>query len=172
MAPTDPTTGFREPEITVNGRALSFAESMTVRVALGSFRIGLSDAAMRQGIGEPLATNYDTHAARVEQLMLQAGVGHDMSLRDDESVFDRAHRLEEFVRRAQAAQAGRDELPTEDDRACLAAIHATVDDRARARLIRDYWHDGRRADRTPRAWAYLHLGLLSGIIDRLLDAKA
>jgi hypothetical protein len=79
--------------------------------------------------------------------------------------------LREFVRRGLAAQAALDELPTEDDRACLAAIHASDDDRARARLIRDYWHDGVRADRTPRAWAYLHLGLLSGIIDRLLDDR-
>jgi hypothetical protein len=68
--PTDEMTGLVEPNITVNGRALSFAESMTVRVALSSFRISLSDAAMRQGIGERLATNYDTHASRVEQLML------------------------------------------------------------------------------------------------------
>jgi hypothetical protein len=79
--------------------------------------------------------------------------------------------LHALVRRGHAAQAAIDALPTEDDRACLAAIHATDDDRARARLIRDYWHDGDRADRTPRAWAYLHLGLLSGIIDRLLDAS-
>ncbi len=68
--PTDDTTGLVEPDITVNGHALSFAECMTLRVALGSFRISLSDATMRTGLGEPLATNYGTHASRVEQLML------------------------------------------------------------------------------------------------------
>jgi hypothetical protein len=68
--PRNSSTGWVEPEIIVNGRALTFAEAMTVRVAVSTFRINLSDAAIRKGIGEPLATNYDTHAARVEQLML------------------------------------------------------------------------------------------------------
>jgi hypothetical protein len=58
---------------------------------------------------------------------------------------------------------------TEDDRARLGAIATATDDRARAALVREYWRDGARSDRTPRAWAYMHLGFLSGIIDRLLD---
>jgi hypothetical protein len=62
------------------------------------------------------------------------------------------------------------ERPTPDDYAQLAAIHATPDARACAALIRDYWRDGARADRTSRTWAYLHLGLLCGIIERLQES--
>jgi hypothetical protein len=62
--------GLVEPDIIINGRALTFAECMTVRVAISSFRIWLTDRENRAGIGEPLASNYDQHAASVEQAML------------------------------------------------------------------------------------------------------
>lgn len=68
--PTDKASGLVEPDITVNGRALTFAECMAVRVAVGSFRISLTDPEMRAGIGEPLAGNYDHHLATVERTML------------------------------------------------------------------------------------------------------
>ena len=61
---------------------------------------------------------------------------------------------------------------TDDDREHLVAIRDATDDRTRARLIRDYWHDGDRADRTPPGFAYLHLGILSGTIDRLVEPPA
>jgi hypothetical protein len=69
--PTDDDSGWVEPDIIVNGRALSFAECMAVRVAIGNFRISLTSAAMRVGLGEGLADGYDRHLARVEQTMLR-----------------------------------------------------------------------------------------------------
>lgn len=67
--PTDDNSGLVEPDILVNGRALTFAECLSVRVAIGNFRIILSDPVFRQGVGEPLARNYDHHLASVEQTM-------------------------------------------------------------------------------------------------------
>jgi len=68
----DEASGWVEPDITINGRTLSFAEAMAVRVAIGSFRISLSDPEMRRQLG-PLATNYDHHLAAVEYTMLRGG---------------------------------------------------------------------------------------------------
>jgi len=68
--PLDTESGWVEPDIVINGRALTFAECMTVRVAIGSFRLSLKSKGMRTGLGEPLVTNYDRHAASVEQTML------------------------------------------------------------------------------------------------------
>jgi hypothetical protein len=73
--PTDPESGLVEPDIIINGRALTVAECMTVRVAVSSFRIWLADPLNRQGIGQPLAGNYDRHAASVEQTMLRGTRG-------------------------------------------------------------------------------------------------
>jgi hypothetical protein len=69
--PKDTATGWVEPDILVNGRALTFAECMAVRVAIGNFRLALNDPEMRQGIGVPLADNYDAHLAAVERTMLK-----------------------------------------------------------------------------------------------------
>jgi len=66
----DATTGWTEADIVINGHKLTFAESMTLRVAIGSFRIGLSDKHMREGIGEMLAHNYDKLAATIEKMLL------------------------------------------------------------------------------------------------------
>jgi len=55
-----------------------------------------------------------------------------------------------------------------DDRARLAAIMMEPDDRRQVALIREYWHDADRSDRTPREFLYLHLGIVTGICDRLL----
>ncbi len=68
--PTDPDSGLVEPEIIVNGRRLTFAECMSVRVAVSSFRIQLTDKRFRKGVGEPLAGNYDARLQTVEQMML------------------------------------------------------------------------------------------------------
>ena len=62
--------GLTEPDIVINGRALSFAECMAVRVAIGNFRIMLSDPEFRAGVGETLAHNYDHHLQQVEKTML------------------------------------------------------------------------------------------------------
>jgi len=68
--PKHTESGWVEPDIVVNSRRLTFAECMAVRVAVGAFRISLSDAKFRRGIGEPLAKNYDQHLQVVEQTML------------------------------------------------------------------------------------------------------
>jgi hypothetical protein len=68
--PTDPDSGMVEPDIVVNGYALTFAEAMSVRVAVSSMRISLTDPEHRAGIGERLAGNYDHHLANVERMML------------------------------------------------------------------------------------------------------
>ena len=60
---------------------------------------------------------------------------------------------------------------TDDDRAALVAIELELDDAARIRLMRAYWQDGARADRTPRSFLYFHLGLVTGIADRLLSRQ-
>jgi hypothetical protein len=65
----DPETGWIEASVTINGRTLSFAEAMSLRVAVGAFRIQLEDPVFRAGLGA-VATNYDAHLARVEQLMI------------------------------------------------------------------------------------------------------
>ncbi len=58
---------------------------------------------------------------------------------------------------------------TEDDRARLQAILLETDDRQRVQLIIAYWHDDMdRADRTPRAVLYFHIGMLCGLCDDLL----
>lgn len=68
--PKDDESGLVEPDIIINGRALTFAECMSVRVAVGSFRISLSAESMRNALGQ-LARNYDHHLANVEQTMLR-----------------------------------------------------------------------------------------------------
>lgn len=68
--PTDKESGMVEPSIIVNGRALTFAECMSVRVAISSFRLQLSAPSMTDALGQ-LATNYDHHLANVEQTMLR-----------------------------------------------------------------------------------------------------
>jgi hypothetical protein len=67
--PKDEATGMIEPDITVNGRALTFAESMAVRVAISGYRLWLNDGVIRQQLGQ-LAANYDHHLAAVERTML------------------------------------------------------------------------------------------------------
>lgn len=62
-------SGLVEPDILVNGRTLTFAESMAVRVAVGNFRLWLSDPENRVGLGARLADSYDRHLASVEQTM-------------------------------------------------------------------------------------------------------
>jgi hypothetical protein len=69
--PTDPDSGWVEPDIIVNGQALTFAECMAVRVAVSSFRIALSAESLRAGLGETLAAGYDHHLAHVEQAMMR-----------------------------------------------------------------------------------------------------
>jgi hypothetical protein len=72
----DAETGWAEATIQIEGVTLTFAESMTVRVALSAFRMRLADPAFRDGLGEQLARNYDEHARMVERMLLVA-IRHD-----------------------------------------------------------------------------------------------
>lgn len=69
--PRDPETGMMEADIIINGRLLTFAESLTLRVAIGNFRIMLADQHFRQGVGEPLALNYAAHIHAIERTILE-----------------------------------------------------------------------------------------------------
>lgn len=68
--PEDHNSGWVEPDIVINGTALSFAQCMAVRVAVSSMRISLSSSEYRDGLGHALADGYDHHLASVERLML------------------------------------------------------------------------------------------------------
>jgi hypothetical protein len=55
---------------------------------------------------------------------------------------------------------------TEQDRTMLSHIHEAVGRPLRfQKLIRAYYHDRDRADRTPREVIYLHIGFLAGMLD-------
>lgn len=60
--------GLSEARITVGGHPLSFAQSMTVRVALDTFLMSLADGDLAQ-LGEPLRTNYEARAREVVTLI-------------------------------------------------------------------------------------------------------
>lgn len=74
--PHDEESGWTEPDIVINGRALTFAECMAVRVAVSSFRMSLTSPAMRKGLTKALADGYDHHLASVERTMIQGGKSH------------------------------------------------------------------------------------------------
>lgn len=59
-----------EADVTINGTALTFAQSMSLRVAVSSFRMSLSDPELAGMLGLHLASNYDHHLAQIEALML------------------------------------------------------------------------------------------------------
>ena len=68
--PHDTESGWTEANVVINGRSLSFVESMTLRVAIGSMRISMNAPTMRAALGE-LATNYDHHLARIEETIIR-----------------------------------------------------------------------------------------------------
>lgn len=60
---------------------------------------------------------------------------------------------------------------TDDDRRKVRQIADTSDGVDLARLIHAYYGDLDRADRTPRGVLYFHLGLLAGLLDRVLQER-
>jgi hypothetical protein len=68
------TTGpgaFAEPkeaDIIINGQRLTFAQSMTLRVAIGSFLIELSDKKYMERLGET-GVLYQARASEIQQLI-------------------------------------------------------------------------------------------------------
>jgi len=59
-----------------------------------------------------------------------------------------------------------DDQATDDDRRRRIAI-MDADPRDLSRLLHAFYADTARANRTPRAVLYLHLGLLAGALDRV-----
>jgi len=67
----DPQTGWIEATVTINGNPLSFAEAMTLRVAVGAFLMNLADPSVRAGLGEGLAGGYQQHLRTITRYMQQ-----------------------------------------------------------------------------------------------------
>ena len=65
----DSETGWVEPTITINGRELTFAQAMTLRVAVGHFGMFLADGAIRRSIGDRLADGYRANLGEIERFM-------------------------------------------------------------------------------------------------------
>lgn len=62
---------WAEAAITINGSRLSLAESMTLRVAVSSFRMQLHDQAFREALGVELAIAYDRHCQTIERKIIE-----------------------------------------------------------------------------------------------------
>lgn len=71
----DEKTGFAEPDITINGTALTFAQAMTLRVAIGQFLMGLQepDALGDDEHGLVMTKAYKARAGEIMQLMHKHG---------------------------------------------------------------------------------------------------
>ena len=65
----DAETGWVEADVTINGVRLSFAEAMTLRVAVSSFRMFVNNPESRQALGA-IAGGYEGQLQRIESLML------------------------------------------------------------------------------------------------------
>lgn len=68
--PRDEETGLVEPDIVVNGKPLTFQQAMSLRVAVGGYRMLLDTPSMREHLGM-LAESYVAHLVIVERLMLR-----------------------------------------------------------------------------------------------------
>jgi hypothetical protein len=66
----DDETGLVEPDITINGAPLTFAQAMTMRVAVSGYAMLLDSPTMRQQLGA-LGDNYLAHLSAITRLMLQ-----------------------------------------------------------------------------------------------------
>lgn len=67
--PRDEATGLVEPDIVINGWPLTFQQAMSLRVAVGGYRMLLDTPSMREHLGA-LADSYVAHLVVVERLML------------------------------------------------------------------------------------------------------
>jgi hypothetical protein len=63
-----------EPDITINGTPLSFAQAMTLRVAISSFHMYLTDEKTAAELGEQLTAGYRARASEIEGLMFRGPV--------------------------------------------------------------------------------------------------
>ena len=60
---------------------------------------------------------------------------------------------------------------TDEDRRLLRALHEDLDPATFVERVHAYYLDADRADRTPRAWMYFHLGQCLGVVMKLLAEK-
>lgn len=60
---------------------------------------------------------------------------------------------------------------TADDKTLLQEIMETTDPEQLAKRLFDYYHDMQRAERTSRSQMYLHMGMLTGAVMRVLDRQ-
>lgn len=64
----DEKTGWTEADITINGQQLSFAESLTLRVAIGSFQMGLTaDGLGDDQHGKAMVESYLAHTNSITE---------------------------------------------------------------------------------------------------------
>lgn len=63
--------GWVEPDITINGVALTFAQAMTVRVAIQSFVTSLADSGLgNDEHGKTMTKNYLARITEVNRLIM------------------------------------------------------------------------------------------------------
>jgi hypothetical protein len=63
-------SGWTEADITINGHMLTFAESMTVRVALTSFQMFVAEASNREALGA-VATGYQAQLRSILTMIFE-----------------------------------------------------------------------------------------------------
>jgi hypothetical protein len=61
-----------EPEITIGGQRLTYAQAMTLRVAISRFAMEMDDAQHAAELGPQLARNYRDRAREIERAMLES----------------------------------------------------------------------------------------------------
>ena len=60
--------GMPEPDIVINGKTLTFGQAMTMRVAVSSFHMYVSDAQNAKVLGT-IAEGYAARCAEIETIM-------------------------------------------------------------------------------------------------------
>lgn len=61
---------WKEAKIVIEGTELTFAQSMTVRVAIGAFQRILSDEEYRKALGE-IGDNYQARLVEIQNLIMK-----------------------------------------------------------------------------------------------------
>ena len=64
-------SGWTEPDITINGERLTFAQAMALRVAVTTFHIHLAAEGTPAELGEQLTAGYRARISEVEGLMFR-----------------------------------------------------------------------------------------------------
>ena len=62
---------MKEADITISGIPLTFAQSMTLRVAIGQFLLTLSDEGFGKELGTELRDNYVARGREIESLIMK-----------------------------------------------------------------------------------------------------